>query len=366
MPKSLYIITLGVMLLSCRSQQTKTTPAAAYYWRTNFAFDESDRQLTAQAGIQKLYVRYFDVDWSPTQSEAVPLGTIHWDWDAKPFRIEELEIVPVVYLTQIVLEKESRLDSLAARIARKINKISEDLERQVYSNYEWIAPKELAGITDWAVRDSLIAAKQLAFRERMQEIQIDYDWTNSTREAYFTLLQKLKQQFAGKKLSCTVRLHQFRMGEKAGIPPVDQGMLMCYNVAQVDDPQTKDAILDMDLVKGYIGSHSYPLPLDAAIPMFSWGALFRENQFKGLARDIQAGQLEDNSLFETTGPDHFRFKTDTVFADVFVREGDELRLDGPNPEELKALMQELRQIKGIENLAVFDWQGLKSGQYSIH
>jgi hypothetical protein len=60
------------------------------------------------------------------------------------------------------------------------------------------------------------------------EVQIDCDWTAATRDNYFALLKKLKQQpfFQKKTLSTTIRLHQVKFVSQTDVPPADKGLLM--------------------------------------------------------------------------------------------------------------------------------------------
>lgn len=81
------------------------------------------------------------------------------------------------------------------------------------------------------------------------------------------------------KLSATIRLHQLSMTP----PPVDRGILMMYNTGDVKQLSCQKPILDMKDVVPYIQHlDSYPLPLSAAYPLFSWRILFREGKFVGI------------------------------------------------------------------------------------
>lgn len=94
-------------------------------------------------------------------------------------------------------------------------------------------------------------------------LQIDCDWTPRTRSAYFRLLSTNKRERPELDLSVIVRLHQYRDREANGIPPADRGLLMCYNMPPVQQRQTRDAIYDEAILKGYLKAPAYPIPLDA-------------------------------------------------------------------------------------------------------
>lgn len=89
-------------------------------------------------------------------------------------------------------------------------------------------------------------------------LQIDGDWTPRTRSAYFRLLSTIKRERPELDLSVMVRLHQYRNREANCIPPADRGLLMCYNVAPVKQRQTRDAIYDEAILKGYLKARPTP------------------------------------------------------------------------------------------------------------
>lgn len=125
----------------------------------------------------------------------------------------QTKIVPVVFITNQTLEN---IDTTATKLlAFKIS-------------------KRIQGI---------ITTNQLPTPE---EIQIDCDWTGGTREKYFLLLTELQKfpLFQNTIWSATIRLHQVKFMENTGIPPVDRGMLMFYNMGNIEDINTPDSIYD--------------------------------------------------------------------------------------------------------------------------
>ena len=103
-----------------------------------------------------------------------------------------------------------------------------------------------------------------------------------------------------------------------------------------------------------------------ALPLFSWGALFHEGQFKGLASDLYLDDLQADPNLQALNDNKFRFLQDTVYTGIFVREGDELRLDEASPEELAQAARLLgRQLPG-SSLVFFDWNPKKIKQYEVN
>ena len=66
-------------------------------------------------------------------------------------------------------------------------------------------------------------------------------------------------------LSATIRLHQLKFIGESGIPPVDKGLLMCYNMGDLHRLRISNSILETAELKKYIKQLSvYPLKLDVA------------------------------------------------------------------------------------------------------
>lgn len=256
-------ITLAFLLLalsatigftSCSQGKAEKTLRSAYYWSTIWQLDSNKINFIRKHHINRLYVRYFDVV-KDADGEIMPNATLHFNTFEEDGNgnkhgsliPEGIEIIPVVYIVNDCLKTNEKTGKyLAEKILLRILQMNE--------------------------------ANDI---KRVKEIQIDCDWTASTQKAYFDFLEKLKVKAKAKqiKLSATIRLHQLSMPP----PPVDRGILMMYNTGDVKQLSCQKPILDMKDVAPYI-QHlgSYPLPLAAAYPLFSWHILFREGKFVGI------------------------------------------------------------------------------------
>ncbi len=77
---------------------------------------------------------------------------------------------------------------------------------------------------------------------KCRALQIDCDWTTKTAPKYFYFLQQIREKLDAHEdggtfaslamLSATIRLHQVKYPEKSGMPPVDKGVLMFYNMGE--------------------------------------------------------------------------------------------------------------------------------------
>lgn len=237
--------------------------AAYYHWQTQLGLDSVAVAKMIAADAERLYVKYFDVDWDVANQRAVPLAVL--EVQAWP---EGVDIVPTVFLTNRTFEALPLTDVAA-------------LAAQVWSKIATLLPP--APIT---------------------EIQMDCDWTRTTRDAYFAFLHALQQRLpAGVALSATIRLHQYRYPDQTGIPPVDRGMLMFYNMGRLEDPEEPNSILNMAAAQPYLqDAPAYPMPLDVALPVFRWGILYRDGQLIKLIHDLAAADLADTARFARVPP----------------------------------------------------------------
>lgn len=243
-------------------QWDKTPFNGIYYWKTTFALNEAERMFLRDQEVDRLYLRLFDVtpdnDGVRIQGfvyDVVPNATITFK-QAVP---EELEIVPVVYITIDALRKMAGREAEFAKLI---------VERVMH-------------ITDFHNLGSI------------HEVQLDCDWTQHTQESYFLLCKETLKQLRELdiQLSCTIRLWQ--LGLPA--PPVDRGVLMLYNTGSVSRLDTNNSILDINDVKPYLKSKTYSLPLDYALPTYEWYVWFRNGQYQGLLH-----QFNDSLMLQPT------------------------------------------------------------------
>ena len=246
---------LLVFVLLWKLFYSPTPDRAFYYWRTVFKLGADESALLREAGIQKLYIRFFDIGLDE-KGEPTALGEIRFSTPADSIFLlldDRKGIIPVVFITNETLSEseESEIPLLAQRILVKVNSIA------AKNNIEYT------------------------------EFQVDCDWTVSTREKYFTLLKEIKGNMKKSQvLSCTIRLHQAKYPELTGVPPVDRGALMFYNMGSIKDIGPANSVYNSADAKKYTAYlKKYPLPLDAGLPVFSWGIHYSKGKVKGLIPD---------------------------------------------------------------------------------
>jgi hypothetical protein len=337
----LYVSLCLLLSFSCSQNKPKNEiKRSFYYWKTNFEWTLADQTYIETLKISRLYVRFFDID--ATHTEAQPQGVLQIENELP----KNVELVPVVYITQAAIKQAVgyQADTLAKRLVVKIKNM---LQRQ--------------GIN------------QLA------ELQIDCDWTEKNQATYFLLLQKIRstlnQKFAATQepplLSCTIRLYPMKYCKKMGIPPVDKGMLMCYNLENPTALKTKQAILSFRTAQGYLSALSaYPLPLDVGLPLFSWAAQFRNNQFLRLLHEVKKQDLQDLAFFKPLESNFYQVTQSIDFQGNTLIAGDILRVDEPNLPEVQATAELLNKKllpfehtkSSFRNVILFDYQSQKTAK----
>jgi hypothetical protein len=285
---------------------------AFYHWKTTV-----DTSVFHSIKTEKLYVHLFDVDWDDAAHFPKPIGELQ-NFDA--FRNFK-KIVPVVFLTNKTFTQiiDYQIDTLALRVFEKIK-------------------KNTAGVA-------------------FEEIQFDCDWTAMTQKHYFSFLKKIKNLFLNKKISATIRLHQIKFMEKTGVPPVDRGMLMAYNMGNLDDLKTENSILSIEILKSYLKNFDkYPLDLDVALPIFSWGIVFRDGEavkiINHLSQTEMAQTPQYSLLFQQNSANRYVLLKNQYVKGFYLYENDEIRIEEAPLSNLTEAAQFLSQNIKNQQLTV--------------
>jgi hypothetical protein len=294
----LYIAIIFSVISSCQTSTPKEISPAFYYWKSAFKLSKTEKKALQLHHTMKLYVKFFDVSWNSSKQ--------HPQMDA-PIRFLEkvpnnCSLIPVVFITNQTLIQLpfTEIELMADGIFTKIQ--------------------------------SLVPAQSLP----IPAIQLDCDWTLSTKKKYFALLNRLQQHHI--PLSATIRLHQVKFFEKTGIPPVQRGMLMCYNMSDWKKETTKNSIYTSEVLAQYIQRLSaYPLPLDVAMPIFHWTIIYRNNRFLTFVNNVAADTFEKNPDFEKRAINQvFIAKKDLQFQQISIRKGDIFRCESVPFEDVLA------------------------------
>lgn len=320
------------------------------YWKTDLNFQKEDDSLVKELVVKHMYVRFFDVDWNPYSKEPLPVATI----SNVNMNESNPEITPSIFITnEVVLQSNKKqLDSLAVRIAQRVNQIGvkmNETKADIIAN-AIVYPKDYYKQKDYKRinYDSVKALELAKLKVDFKEILIDCDWSEKSKDNYFYLLKQIKKGFPTSKVAATIRLWQYKFASKAGIPPVDKGLLMCYNLTKPDDLRTKNSIGTSDELAQYITHSEYKLKLDIALPLYSWAVVFRGDQFKGILSDYDH-LLQDSIKVKKSAKSKYVLEDDVLVGQTYLRNGDEIRIEKISEEELDKMISTVKDKIKIDN-----------------
>lgn len=275
------------------AKKERIVTPAFYYWKTDFSLSRKEQKILSDNKIAVLYAKFFDVDWDARTKKPVAKALI----TSKSPLPKEIRVIPVVYITNRTLLQlnKAQVVKLAERIVDKV---------QGLSNAVWGASSR-----------------------ELPEVQIDCDWTNKTRRNYFLLLTTLKQKIPA--LSATIRLHQIKYRSITGVPPVDRGMLMSYNMSDWQELNRLNSIYEPATLDKYIDElEDYPLALDLVMPAFHWGIVYRNNRFLYFINNLTEKVLLSKKLPLNLQTAHqFVLQQDTVALGLALRKGDVIKVE---------------------------------------
>jgi hypothetical protein len=250
-----------------------------------------------------------DVDMDETEDKPIPVSPIIFQ-NKLP---DSLTIVPVVFIVNDILKSLTgpKLDELSKNIVQFVN-----------------------------------VKIQQAGKASFNELQIDCDWTASTRENYFYLLNQLKLNAAlkHKMLSATLRLHQLKNQAGSGIPPVSRVILMCYNMGNLRKYGNQNSILEINELKKYLNKNitNYPIPVDIGLPLFSWAVTFRNKEYTGISKRINIVDLNNKNQFIFIGNNIYKAAED--LPEYGLLKADEVRWEDVSVPDLYATASYLSSL----------------------
>lgn len=285
---------------------------AVYYWKTILDLDNPALEWLECHKVERIYLRMFDVvanrETTAAEWPAVPNASMRVE-DSRYYQnnhdsiFYHFDIVPVVYITQDAMHAS---DKSIGDLARNI--VDRTAHMLSYNN--------------------LPPAK---------EIQLDCDWTASTRDAFYELCRAVRQHAdttgRGWAVSSTIRLHQLSQTP----PPVDRGVLMVYNTGSFRNRDGRNSILHIDDVRPYVDKlDEYNLHLDVAYPTYKWQLVYRGNEFKGLTDGMD---VKDAALFLPIGNNYYRARRDVLTDRILIRRGDVIKMEECKAQDVIAVKQ---------------------------
>lgn len=292
-----------VLLVVTSCEKTSESPMVSfYYWKTVFKLTTFEKQILKENKVSRIYIRYFDVDVHSKTSQPYPLSPVLFQ-DV----LQDIEVVPVVYIKNNVFALKDI-----------------DLEETAHNIYDYI---------DQINRKNGFISK---------EIQIDCDWTLQTRDVYLKFIEIFKG-ISDKQLSATIRLHQVKYYKKTKIPDVDRGVLMYYNMGKIA-PDSLNSIYDRRIAESYIESlKTYPLPLDIALPVYSWAIHIRDNKVIDLISKTDVADFQKDTNFVETGKHFFKVKNNTIRSGKYFKTNDVFKIETITKQDLLEMGSDLKK-----------------------
>ena len=193
---------------------------------------------------------------------------------------------------------------------------------------------------DYKIISDLIIKTLKAYN--YNELQIDCDWSLQSKSNYFNLLEDLKSRL-NKTLSATIRLHQIKYFQKTGIPPIDYGVLMYYNMSAITDINTVNSILDNDIAKKYHYNFDvYKLKLKLALPLYSQAIQFRDEKALDIFEGVIKTDFDKN--FKKISKNKFEVLQSTYFKGRYIYKGDIFRFEDSNLEDLSIALNDFFKL----------------------
>jgi hypothetical protein len=325
---------LAILFFSCNEKiKDRQVERSFYYWKSVFKLSDFEQQRLDSLKVKTIYIKFFDVDWNGASNSAVPVAKLQNTGYQLP---KNIKVIPTVFITNECIKKSD---------SSQTQKLANDI---------------------YSLIQQIITANEF---NAIAEIQIDCDWTATTKEKYFQLLKVIKKLWANTAIpvSATIRLHQIKFLSKTGVPPVDKGLLMCYNMGNLKNPATKNSILETEELKKYLGNLSdYPLPLDVALPLFNWKVLFRNNTYTGLIESLPNDIF--TSDFTVKKENRFELLQDTLLQGYDLKKGDILRSEQSDYSEILSAAGEInKRLKNTQpRVSLYHLDSVILNKYTLH
>lgn len=297
--KKTFLLTIFLFLFYSCNQETEPI-IAFYYWKTNFKLSQQEQEILTENKVKKLYIRYFDIELSKENNEPIPVSPIHFST-----KVSQFTIVPVVYIkNSVMLSKSLNIPDLVKKTTGFIKQVN--IKNQITVN----------------------------------EIQIDCDWTLTSKDNYLKFIELFKKANST-QLSATIRLHQIKYYDKTKVPNVDNGVLMYYNMGTIA-PDSLNSIYNREIAQKYISSlKNYPLKLNVALPIYTWAIHIRYNKVIALKSKINTFELAKDTNFVAIKPNYFKVINSNYKNSTFYRKDDILKIETISKDNLLEMADDL-------------------------
>ena len=322
MQRTISLIFLAI-LSSCSQSSDHHTAVSFYFWKTSFHISDEEREALKKNSVTKLYVRYFDI--ALKNNTAVPVSTI-----TVRDTLSGFEIIPVIFIkNEVMLQHDVDIEDLANKTTT------------------------LVGLINHRVK------------MKPSEIQLDCDWSVRSKSNYFRYIEAIKKRIAPAEVSVTIRLHQVKYAGKTGIPPVRKGVLMYYNMGRIA-ADSRSSIYDKETAEKYVTSlKTYPIRLNVALPVFTWGIQIRDGKVIALLNKTDEKTFLNDSHFEITTRPFIEVREDAIKSGYYFKKGDRIKIESVSPDQLEEIATELSEaiIQKPDEIIFYDLDNFNLKNY---
>ena len=313
------LILFIISFMGCEERKATIIPSVLR-WRNGYGLAGEEHQAMERTKVQRVYFKLLDIGWDPANG-AHPVSSVEVpsEWgDHSRTRgpwTDQVEFVPCIYITNSTFEKldAAGTDDLAQNLLRKL---------------------------------------RMECPEKIHGVMLDCDWTPTTKDRFFQLTVSMNDSLQVPVIA-TIRLHQYADPGKTGVPPADRGMLMVYNVGRLQDRGDVNSIFDEATATPYFANAKpYPLPLDLALPAFSWGAQFRKGRFLGILQEEQVDEAIRRGLLHDPkdGSMQVIVEDNEILPELHL--GDEVRVERIMQEQITQAAQLAKNAVNSDTVAI--------------
>ena len=300
---------IGCILFCFGCQPNTSFEYSTYWWKHSTHLSQQQKDFLIKNKIKKVYLKIFDLKWDE-HNNTISLPKVR-----DKFEQENVKVYPVIYIENEIL----------------LNFDSDTISKLITHN---------VGL---AVENGII--------ENTNNLQVDCDWTIRTKENYFKLLYLLSEKI--EHLSATIRLHQIKYVKATGVPPVEKGVVMIYNLDSPADTNIGNSIFSFEKALLYLKGNleHYPLQLDVALPAFSWGVHFHHGKIKSLITDFHPSDIDRENMVQKKNG-YFRAKKAHFYNTHRISIRDEIRYEHPCTHEVAKMMHYLNNYLNQDSVEV--------------
>lgn len=308
----LIIIFAGLYTFIFKDAGKKEVSRAFYFWEGRSSLDSAEDSILTDQQVKKLYVKFFEVEFNEIRGP-IPISKSVLNLHANKY--DSLEVIPTIYIQNEVFKGIQE---------NELNDFSEKVWHLITKKYQ----------------------ENIGKIKKLKEIQIDCDWTISTKDKYISFLKILKSKI-NCRLSATLRLYAYKFPDQMGVLPVDRAMLLCYNLLPPVGSNNQNSILELSELKKYlIGANEYPIPLDIGLPLFSNAVVYKNNHFSGL---LHSDLEEVKSVLKPYKKYWSVVTKDTTFEETFLMKGDKVKLETVSPQKINRAIDIITENVSLSN-----------------